>query len=248
MLSSGSIEFDRLKKHIDSNLAVKREVEFAFSALLTKANPSDRAARFVFGGGAEWILAAAAWDAGVLTAPAGHNADGFDLRDLLDKSRSLWSVKASASNSSSQIRLINFLGDGANAAWGEPTLFVGPYYGGAVLIDPNEEPEIRSLVRRSGDALLLAGGVPKRYAQENPQNWIRFEVAVNDGSSISDDFAFIRSLLDPVHFPSLAKPFLASDPVTTTNRVQEIEKLAKLRDMGVLNDEQFEKAVNSIIE
>src|SRR5690625_1788402 len=83
MAGSGSREFDVLKRHLETTPSVKREVEFAFSALLTAANPSDRGLRFLFGNGAEWIIAAAAWSSGVLVAPQGHNTNGFDLGDLL---------------------------------------------------------------------------------------------------------------------------------------------------------------------
>ncbi|MBB1052701.1 hypothetical protein AB6N35_00135 [Dietzia cinnamea] len=247
--SSGSPEFDKLKKHMDGNQKVRREVEFAFSALLSKANPSNRAARFIFGAGAEWIIASAAWSAGVLTAPAGHDSNGFDLGDLLDKSRALWSVKASASKSSGQIRLINFMGDGANAAWTEPTLFVAPYYGGAVLIDPSSDPDVQDEARLSGDALVLAGGVPKRYAEANPENWIEFDVAVNDeDAEHADDYVFIKSLLDPTHFPILSKPFVASSPPSDNSRLQLIKDAAAMRDAGTLTEEQFDAAVNSILK
>lgn len=248
MISSGSLEFDQLKKHLDASRSVKREVEFAFSALLSAANPSDRGTRFLFGNGAEWILAAASWSAGVLTAPSGHNADGFDLGDLLNKSRSLWSVKASASKSSSSIRLINFMGSGENAEWKEPTVFVSPYYSGAVFIDPNKCPEIKRQVRNATDALTLTGKIVRDFADENPQNRIRFDVAVNQGAANNDPYTFIKSILDPSHFPHLAKPFLASVPSSASNRVDDIQRLVDLRDQGLLNNEQFAKAVDQIVQ
>lgn len=247
MATSGSTEFDKLKKHLDSNQTVRREVEFAFSALLTAANPSDRGLRFLFGNGAEWIMASAAWSAGVLTAPAGHNANGFDLGDLLDKTRALWSVKASASSKGGQIRLKNFMGEGKDASWDEPTLFVSPYYGGAVLIDPSTDGEVRAQARKGADALILPGAVPKSYAADHPENHITFDVAVNEGAGSNDPFAFIKSVIDPAHFPNLSKPFLASMPPAQSNRVEEIERLVALRDSGALTPEQFEKAVERAI-
>ncbi len=39
MTGSGSPEFDSLRSHLMSNREVRREVEFAFSSLLTAANP-----------------------------------------------------------------------------------------------------------------------------------------------------------------------------------------------------------------
>ena len=245
---SGSAEFDVLRDHLLTNRDVRREVEFAFSSLLTAANPTDRGLRFLFGNGAEWIMAAAAWSAGVLTAPAGHNANGFDLGDLLNKAKGLWSVKASASSSAGDVRLKNFMGDGSKADWTEPTLFVGAYLNGAVLVDPTIHTAVRDKMRRGNDALLLGGGVVKRFGQANPANYIRFDVAINQGGSVNDPYAFVKSVITPEHFPVLSKPFLAAAPATTNSRVDEITKLAALRDQGVLNDEQFKKAVDQVIK
>lgn len=241
---SGSAEFDALRQHLLTNKDVKREVEFAFSSLLTAANPTDRGLRFLFGNGAEWIMAAAAWSAGVLTAPAGHNANGFDLGDLLNRAKGLWSVKASASTAATQIRLKNFMGNGSSADWTEPTLFVGPYLRGAVLVDPTLHVAVKDAMRRGSDALLLSGGAIKRFAQENPGNYVAFDVAVNSGGGVNDPYAFVKSVITPEHFPILSKPFLAAAPVATGNLVEEIKKLADLRDRGVLDDESFKKAVD----
>lgn len=246
-MSSGSPEFDRLKQHLEANPKVRTEVEFAFSSLLAKANPSDRGLRFLFGNGAEWIMAAAAWSAGVLTAPSGHNANGFDLTDLMEQNRSLWSVKASASNKASQIRLINFMGSGTNAVWNEPTLFVSPYLGGAVLIDPSQDTAMADEARRSADALILPGAVPKRYAEAHPANFIAFEVAINEGASSNDQYAFIKSVIEPAHFPNLSRPFVESEPPARSGIAEEIVKLSALRDSGMLTTEQFGKAVDRLV-
>ncbi|MBH0110834.1 hypothetical protein I6E81_11705 [Salinibacterium sp. NG22] len=203
--------------------------------------------RFLFGGGAEWIVAAGAWSAGVLTAPAGHNANGFDLADLLTQARGLWSVKASASKSSSQIRLTNFMGDGASATWADPTLFVAPYLDGAVLVDPSIHTGVRDQMTRTNDALVLTGKAVKEFRDNNPANFIPFEVAINSGSASADPFAFIKSVVSPDHFPILSKPFLESSPISTSNRVEEIQNLVVLRDQGALTDEQFKKAVDQVV-
>lgn len=245
---SGSGEFDVLRSHLLQRGEVRREVEFAFSALLVAANPSDRGLRFLFGNGAEWIVATAAWSAGVLTAPAGHNADGFDLTDLLNDAKSLWSVKASASTSSSEIRLKNFMGDGSGASWDEPTLFVGPYLGGAVFVDPTLHLGVATHCRRGADALLLKGTAVKRFAKENPQNFVPFEVAVNSGATVTDRFSFVKSVITPDHFPILSRPFLASSPSRESNRVDEIGRLGELRVQGLLDDEQFRRAVDRVIQ
>ena len=245
--TSGSREFDVLRAHLMSNQAVRREVEFAFSSLLTSANPSDRGLRFLFGSGAEWIMASAAWSAGILTAPAGHNANGFDLGDLLNQAKGLWSVKASASRSAGDVRLKNFMGDGSSADWTEPTLFVGPYLKGAVLIDPRIHSEVKAKMRHGADALLLGGGVVKRFAVDNPHNYVAFDVAINKGGGPNDPYAFVKSVITPEHFPVLSRPFVAATPAKTSTLVDEIQRLADLRDGGVLDDGSFKKAVDLLI-
>lgn len=247
MSGSGSVKFDMLRRHLNTKREVKREVEFAFSSLLSAANPSDRGLRFLFGSGAEWIMAAAAWSAGVLTAPAGHNENGFDLGDLLQQSKGLWSVKASASASTGDIRLKNFMGDGANSDWIEPTLFVGPYLGGAVLVDPNNHPEIKKKMRHSADALVIGGGAIRKFSAAHPENFVAFDVAINQGGGASNDpYLFVKSVITPEHFPILSKPFLAAAPAATNNLVEEIKRLADLRDEGVLDNESFKKAVDRL--
>lgn len=249
MTSSGSDAFDKLRNHLLSDREVRREVEFAFSSLLTAANPSDRGLRFLFGNGAEWIMAAAAWSAGVLTAPQGHNADGFDLADLMDEAKGLWSVKASASSTASQIRLKNFMGAGTDADWTEATLFVGPYLKGAVLIDPMQHKEVKENVRHISDALVLSGAVVKKFAEANPSNRAFFDVKVNTGHETGDPFAFIKSIITPEHFPRLSRPFLVSEPKkAVSSDVEQIMKLSELRTKGEITDEQFKKLVERITE
>lgn len=244
MVTSGSEAFDKLREHLREDHEVKREVEFAFASLLTAANPSDRGLRFLFGNGAEWIMAAAAWSAGVLTAPQGHNADGFDLADLMHDAKGLWSVKASASASSGQIRLKNFMGDGANADWTEPTLFVGPYLSGAVLVDPILHPEVKAEAKRGSDALVLGGGAVKRFSLTHPANHAEFEVTVNKGGKTGDPYAFIKSVITPDHFPHLAQPFAASQPKTApSSRVEQILRLSEMHKAGQIRDDVFQKLV-----
>ena len=247
MVSNSASAFQLLRQHIRSDAEVKRELEFAFSSLLTSANPTDRGLRFLFGNGAEWILTAAAWSAGIVTAPQGHNADGFDLSDLMDQARGLWSVKASASKTSSHIRLKNFMGAGASADWTEPTVFVGPYLGGAVFIDPNDASEVKTQVRNAGDALVLGAKVVRDYSLSAPQHHIQFDVKVNTGSASGDPFAFIKSILTPQHFPRLAQPFVAATPKSPNSSVvEQIVKLSTMRQSGDITQTQFEKLVATL--
>lgn len=249
MTGSGSAEFDKLKRYIERTPAVKNELEFAFSSLLEAANPSDRGARFLYGGGAEWIMAGAAWSAGILTAPAGHNANGFDLADLQHDARGLWSVKASASSSSSPIRLTNFMGSGDDAAWVDPTLFVGPYYSGAIFIDPNDPraSDVAASVNKTKDALTLSASAVRGFGREHPENYIPFVVAQNTGTAKTDPAAFAKTFLTPQYFPHLSSMFTAAAPSTAGTTVDEIQRLNVLRKEGALSQSQFDAAVSRVL-
>lgn len=249
MTTSGSPEFDKFKWHIESDALVRRELEFAFAKLLVAANPSDRGARFLFGGAAEWILAAAAWSAGVLVAPAGHNANGFDLADLLTKARKeLWSVKASAAAKAADIKLVNFQGSGESRDWNETTLFVGPYLQGGVLVDPKKATDVYDKMKRGGDSLTIRGKAIVDFRDEHPENHVAFDVAVNTGDIPYDSSAFPKSILDPATFPNLAKPFIAAKPTRDASTSAEIDRLADQRDRGLLTEEQYVKAISRLFE
>ena len=161
--SSGSLEFDKLRDHLATNPTVRKEMENAFAFLLARANPSDRAARFVVGGAVEWIVAAAAWSAKVLTVPGGHNANGFDLTDLLNQAKGLWSVKFGSQKRPSDWRLTNGLG-GAGKGFVDPTIFVHKRLGGLLYVDPATNPAIVSQVVNDGDASKLAFKVTEDFA------------------------------------------------------------------------------------
>lgn len=248
MLGSGSIEFDNVREYLNQNRDVKRELEFAFTSLLAAANPTDRGTRFAFGGGAEWIMAATAWCAGVLMAPKGHNTNGFDLTDLRNKARGLWSVKASASPQSSDIRLINYMGDGKdNAAWTVPTLFVGPYFGGAVFINPEQEIEIQKKTRKTSDALTLRSKYVRDFSEDHPANHIAFDVAINEGKTQSASHAFIKSILTPEHFPKLSQLFTSAEPISRNTRLETIKGYVQLHEQGVISKEQLENFVADLV-
>jgi len=249
MAGSGSPEFDKFKKHIESNALVRRELEFAFAKLLVAANPSDRGARFLFGGAAEWILTAAAWSAGVLVAPAGHNANGFDLVDLLTKARTeLWSVKASAAAKPADIKLVNFQGSGENRDWLEPTLFVAPHLQGGVLVDPKHASDVYAKMKRGGDSLTIRGKAIMDYRDVHPENHVIFDVAVNTGDIPYDSSAFPTSILDPATFPNLSKPFTEAKPTRDASTSAEIDRLADQRDRGLLTNEQYQKAIAHLLD
>jgi hypothetical protein len=243
--TSGSSQFDLLRRHLETQPTVRREMENAFAFLLARANPSDRAARFVVGGAVEWIVAAAAWSAGVLTNPAGHNANGFDLADLLDDAKGLWSIKFSAAPSPGDFRLTNGIG-GAGKGFVEPTIFVHRKLGGLVYIDPVLHPEVVAEAIQKSDAVTLPFKVVARFATEHPECVAVVEVPVNEGQAANDPFAFVKELLAPAHFPNLAKVFLDADPVSLPVS-EELKSIAVLHADGMLSDEERTLAIAKLL-
>ena len=98
--TSGSAEFDLLRDKVRSERQLRNDIENLMLLVVETYNPSDRGIRFITGAIGEWILALAAYSAGVISMPAGHNADGFDLRGVLSQSKSLWSAKGSNTRNS----------------------------------------------------------------------------------------------------------------------------------------------------
>src|SRR5438105_312648 len=72
--SSGSAKFEKFRDAMSKDKALVRELEVALQVNVDRVNPSDPGNRFITGGAAEWIIAAAAWEANVLTVPG---SEGF---------------------------------------------------------------------------------------------------------------------------------------------------------------------------
>ena len=89
MPTSGSIEFDLFRDRVRADRQLRVEIENLMLLVVETYNPSDRGVRFITGGIGEWMLTLAAYSAGVLSIPAGHNADGFDLQGVLSQTKSL---------------------------------------------------------------------------------------------------------------------------------------------------------------
>lgn len=244
--SSGSSQFDVLRDHLSTNQTVRREVENAFAFLLARANPSDRAARFVVGGAVEWIVAAVAWSANILTVPGGHNANGFDLTDVLNQSKGLWSIKFGAQKSPGEWRITNGLG-GSGRGFVEPTIFVHKRLGGLLFIDPAAHPTVVSEVVQTGDAAKLPFRVTADFAQAHPECLARLDVPINEGQAANDPHAFIKDLLSPTSFPNLARVFEDAKPLPNSV-ADEIKQLTELRNNGVIDDAQLKRAIDAMLK
>lgn len=244
-LTSGSDAFDRLRNALTSDRALRAEVEQSLLALVEKVNVSDRGSRWVAGGTAEWILAAAAYAAGAIALPAGHNADGFDLEEVLSAARSVFGVKSSFSKSA-DYRLTNGLG-GAGKGFAEPTVFLHPRLDGIVYVDPEQHPEILEHVKTRSDATVISLSAVRIHAEQHPECVIPLQVPLNLGrGTIDPTTLFAKELLTSGHYPLLQRVFEAASGATRSI-ADEIRELRKLRDEGALTAAQFTQAVDLVV-
>lgn len=246
MKSSGSETFDRLRDAVGADPGLRAQVENALLTLVEQVNVSDRGSRWVAGGTAEWILAAAAFAVGAIALPAGHNADGFDLEDILSASRAAFSVKSSFSTSASDFRLTNGLG-GSGKGFADPTVFLHPRLPGVVYIDPIRHAEAAKEARASSDATVLRLSAVRVHAEQHPECVIALTVPRNRGRGTTDPATlFAKELLTSGHYPLLGKVFGAAAG-TSRSVADEIQALRALRDQGALDDKQFKRAVDRVI-
>jgi hypothetical protein len=239
--ASGSAQFDRLRAHLIRVPAVRSEVESALQVLIDRVNPSDRGARFVIGTAVEWILAAAAWEAGVITTPGGHSVDGFDLQDVESQAKGLWSVKSSFRKSGSTFRITNGMG-GAGRGLTDPTVFLHPRLPGAVLVHPDAHPDVAARVVAKADGTDLAFRWIDDHALANPECVIELRMPENEGRGREDAaLLFTKGLLSEARFPRLSRVF-AENEVQATSLAAEIGRLAALRDAGELSPEEYTAA------
>lgn len=243
--SSGSEAFDAFRDALAANTQLRSELEQALRANVYRVNPTDRANRFGSGGAVEWILASAAFAAGVLSIPGGHNANGFDLRALREDARGLWSVKNQTAPRAMAYRITNGLG-GSGGGFTEPTVFLSPHLPGVVFADPKIHADLAGRVYDSGDATMLAFAAIRTHAETHPECVARCEMPVNPGTGNEDPWlAFVESLLNAQQYPTLSRMFAASKPTTGT-LASELHSLVALRDAGSLTREQFDAAVQRI--
>lgn len=243
--TSGSAAFDDFRDALASSTQLRNELEQALRANVHRVNPTDRANRFGSGGAVEWILASAAFAAGVLSVPGGHNANGFDLRALRDDARGLWSVKNQTSPKPMAYRITNGLG-GSGGGFTEPTVFLSPHLPGVVFAHPRLHTELLGATYDSGDATMLGFAALRRHAEEHPECVARCEMPINPGTGAEDPWlAFVESLLNPQQYPTLARMFVASKPVQG-NLASELQTIVALRAAGSLTAEQFDAAVERL--
>lgn len=243
MESSGSEQFDRLRERMIGDPYLRHELEFALRLNIERVNPADRANRFGSGAAVEWIVASMAFAAGILTLPAGHNADGFDLSDIRQVAGNLWSVKNTTRRS--DFRLSNGMG-GAGRGFSHPLLLLSPALPGLVFADPIFHSELHEKCKRTPDATILPFRVALEHAQKHPECVAACTMPVNHGQGQDDPWMdYVSSLLEPERFPQLSKLFVKASPSQRTVS-DELERLVILRDSGIIDGASFTRFVDRL--
>ena len=244
-VSSGSVPFDTLRDALAADPGLRAELESALRLNVHRVNPTERANRFGSGAAVEWILASVAYAAGVLSIPGGHNANGFDLRDLRASARGMWSVKNQTAASGTAYRITNGLG-GAGKGFVEPTMFLSPALPGIVFIDPAIHTAVAAEAYKTGDATMLGFPVIRTHAITHPECVAPCEMPVNPKTGDEDPWrAFIESILAPAQYPRLSRMFEAAKPTTGTFASQ-LQAITALYDAGTLTRQQFDAAVAAL--
>ncbi|MFE7504017.1 SHOCT domain-containing protein [Promicromonospora sp. NPDC057488] len=244
--TSGSTEFDKLRDQMASDRALRNEVRDSLFAMTEQINVSDRGSRFVAGGTVEWIVASACYAADVIALPEGHNANGFDLAGVSAVVKGLFSIKSSLSPASA-FRISNGI-NGAGKGFVEPTIFLHKRLGGMVFADPAVHVELANHATKKADAVVLSLKAIIEHAQQHPECVISLEIPYNQGRGTYDPaLSFAQRLLREGNYPNLKRLFAEVKPTGNTISV-EVGKLKQLRDDGVLNQDQFERAVDRLLK
>lgn len=242
--TSGSPEFDQLRTAISSDRQLRNEVESLMLLLVETYNPSDRGVRFITGGIGEWMLAFAAYSAGVLSMPAGHNANGFDLQGLLSRAKGLWSVKGS--NRSGGDFIITNGRNGPGAGFVEPTVFWSPDLPGMVFAHPALHDSVVAGQRALKDSTVVSKHVIAAHAHEHPECVIAIEVPENPGTATKDPaFEAVKLLVEGGNFPRLRRMLEDAEKVDSS-LVGQLQALRSMRDSGDLTDEAYSAAVRKV--
>ena len=245
--SSGSLAFDQFRDGLASDTGARAELESALRVNVDRVNPSDPGNRFVTGGATEWILAAAAWALGVLTMPAGHSARGFDLVDLQDRARGLWSVKSSTVADTKPFRISNGLGGGGRGL-ADPTIFLRPKrLPGLVFVDPATHHEIVDAQINSSDSVQLPFRTLRDHVDHHPECVAPLDVPENAGHGRENPFLqYTQTILTPDRFPRLSRMFVAAQPARGSI-ADELARLAAMREADSLDDTQYRAAVEAVV-
>lgn len=245
-MTTGNYAWDKMRIAILNDPGLRQEIEWLMLQSVSTYNPSDRGIRFIIGTIGEWLLAFAAYAAGVFTLPDGHNADGHDLRAVLNSSDAKWSVKSSYTRGGS-FGTSNGLGTGAGAGMTAPTVFWSPEFPGLVYVDPVVHREVKEAEIAKGGQVQLSKAVVLEHALKHPECVIECTIPDNPKTATRDPgFEAVKMLVSNGTFPRLQKMLIDSAPKHQTNIAEQIIELRKLRDSGDLSEASYEQAIQKI--
>jgi hypothetical protein len=244
-VTSGSEAWDRLRDAVAGELQLRTEIEWLMRLSVETYNPSDRGVRFITGSIGEWMLAFAAYAAGVLTMPDGHNANSHDLRGLLDKAKELWSVKGS--NRIGNDFIITNGRNGAGACLTGPVVFWSPELPGMVFADPALHPELLEGQRELKDSTVLSKSVVLAHARRHPECVIECLVPENPGTATKDPgFEAVKILVESGPFRRLRKMLVDVEATENTTVVAQLRELQAMLSAGSLTQSTYEAAVRKV--
>jgi hypothetical protein len=226
---------------------LRAEFTDAWRSMLEQVNPSDHGARFVAGAVAEWILAAAMYQCGVVSPPAGHDAIGFDLAVIQRHLKTQFSSKAQFSKSRSDFIISNGQGgDGGGLKF--PVIFMSPHIGGVVFLDPEVHLDVLAEQKGRKDSVALPIRAVIEHRDRHPECWIPLALPVNQGRGERDaGVELARELLMSSRFPNLKRLFEDAARTVGGSVVTEIHGLKRLRDYGAISEEQYQQLLDNLV-
>lgn len=204
-LKSGRTAFATLRNSLLSDDDLKDDVERAFDLLLSRYNTKIYENRFLVGGVAERIIAAAFIAIGHAAQKTGVTVTRTDLK----VAGSDLSVKGSFKPGSRDIRLINTMGNSSEPIWNEPTIFVFSNFG-IGYADPEILPD---KTRRLKDALILKSRDIREFWESNPEFLVPLKIPYSRTDMEGSDVAS-RAVADEIFRYNMKKlkPFDGRSP------------------------------------
>jgi hypothetical protein len=245
-------DFAQLRQAFAADPQLAQELQWLLHIAVENFNPSSRANRFIIGALVEWGIALAAFSAGILTLPQGHDADGDDVAGLRDAAKYRWSVKSSFSKQRSyQFIIQNVRGrkeDGTTERKMEETLFLHPLLPGIVHVDPVEHQDILAALKFDGDAWVLPLQALQDHAAMWPEHVIPLVVPPNPGAKEVDPaMDIIRAFVMQPHFQRLGSAFRQQAARSQSDVVDRLQEIKRMASTGALTEVQASAAIDKIL-
>jgi len=247
VVSSGSASFDALKEAFEADPQLRSETEALLRLVLETYNPSNPGIRFVTGGIAEWVIAFAAYAAGVVMLPEGHGAVGIDLKAVFGAVQEEWSCKSSTQPKATSFRISNGLG-GSGKGFVDPTIFLAPALPGLVFAHPNVHPDVASSQQVKADAVTMPLRAIAEHATAHPECVIEMKIPHNQGRGSTDaTFEAVKLLVAGHGFPLLGKLLKDANPVQSSV-ADELARLRKMLADGSISQEIYEAGCRKVVD